>query len=1341
MKTFFQICLACLSLSGFGFLAAAETGKIGERPYEMVWADRTSDDHVPLVDFENLDGWTVETAFSDATFARSREQQLWGDYVGHLSYKAGYLESDPNFADKLAKESVFVRAPEPIAIPRPFDCVNFWICGNNWEWMPDPSTPKTGINIVLLDSAGSRQRFPLGAVNWKEWWLMHHKFSPEQLAALGDSPRFEGFEVVRGSNQEFRELYFDNLSFFKEELKPLEYEPRPRRGIELPEGQTLGNNIGPDRLPFPNREETILPTNLSQSFRNEIEILRQETEKSASPSASAGSTALLKYVGNDGTLVWTYAPRTGTLGDLTVGWTDPNGKTTTFRPNVDGELLFENDDDSETAARLLELRQEEDTVLAKWEKGKFEYLFRFRPLQKSLLIDIACRGGAVRNVSLGHVEGAPNPRIFPIPYLTGHHANRPSTLVMGPAEEPLFFLQLVDHTRSNASELFFTSKIEGEQVATNGGSRYLPKTDGTYNDCFERIFLTVAPKFEEVLPNIPNEESPWKSVTGERVWFAFPASNHESDYNFWKKVRRYGLEKMLITDHETLWRDGGESFTFRTRAAPGKGGDEGQREYTCKMHELGYYYGPYNNYTDYSPTNEYWNEDWLTRKADGNWRNAWARCYNAKPAIVVQVEPKITEIIQKKFGFNTAYCDVHTAVFPWSYVDYDARVPGAGTFGATFYSYGEILLHQRKIWGGPVYSEGNNHWYYCGIVDGNYAQDQSYRFPENPWLVDFDLLKIHPRCCNFGMGNPEMFYKQVPKTQTPLERDAVLDRFLAATLAFGHTGFFALEFGLPGAFRSYFVLQQLHQRYASQSVRDIQYADAKGNLFPSSLAIANEAFRENRIRVEYEDGLTIFVNGNAKASWSCPEIKQSLPPNGWYVLDPKKEITAQSLVIDRLTPEPHRSDYVDSPRYLFADARGKLIRFDRLLCDGQLIVLKNADSPWEVIPGIQGDRGSTNFAVRLEEDRDATAVGLDFDGREIGPARTRYSRGFVHIEPLKDAVSYLLTPKPQSQETAAVLPRSDRTIAVPGEAVPVIIGEKETRLPIPEDAKVNTVYWVETEAGPIDFEIKNLCDVRVDWHDVSKSLSYSLRCNRQEETTLFTSVYQGDRVIESSVRTESPNGRSSTGAKTIPHEQPQTEPICLKIVARLDGNETTQELFFQLKTEEKIRVFDPIPNRFENGFCFRGGTPEPLDEKNGAEAYPDEPFCGNRKQPGWSVHPPYIGGTGYTFLLSEPIVVPNEKDVVFSAEVGIRNGGAKSDGILYKVLIVEGNDETKAAELWCTKNDWQEIRADLTPWAGKTIRLRLIADVGPADDSNADWAAWGKMQLRSDKPELMTTLE
>ena len=108
-------------------------------------------------------------------------------------------------------------------------------------------------------------------------------------------------------------------------------------------------------------------------------------------------------------------------------------------------------------------------------------------------------------------------------------------------------MALVDHYRSNASALWAVNGVADDGVAYNGGSRYLPKTDGRRNDCFERLFLTVSPRFEEVLPNIPNPKSPWMHVAGERLWSAHGASNREHDYALWKKVARYGMTKMV--DH------------------------------------------------------------------------------------------------------------------------------------------------------------------------------------------------------------------------------------------------------------------------------------------------------------------------------------------------------------------------------------------------------------------------------------------------------------------------------------------------------------------------------------------------------------------------------------------------------------------------------------------------------------------------------------------------------------------------------------------------------------------------------------------------------------------------
>ena len=1025
--------------------------KVGKRPYEMDWAGRTKDTRPPLVDFENLDNWAVHVRDAAASWRRSREQQIWDHYVGKLVYRGTGQ-----------RPTITIRPPKPVSFTPPVDCVNLWVYGNNWGWAPDPTTPPVGIDVLLVTPTGVEHAVHLGVVRWKEWFLMHARMTPELVEAFGQGGAFSGIRITGARNKEDRTLYFDNLAIYKEVLRPLVFEPRPKRGVEPLPGQSVGTNTGPGKLPFPTREETILPDNLTAQFQT---TLQEE-----------GGQFVFRYEGADGQLVYRYRPATGTLGDITAEWVGRGGA---FRPMEGGGLLLIGPDKPTPTPpeplKLLRCQRQGNEVESVWQcpwQGQpIELAYTLRLWQKSLVVDVRCLGGHVGEVRFGAAAGVQNPRLVTLPYLTGDSHHRPAVLVLGPPEKPLFLMGLVDHCRSNASELFFLNEVKGDRAVYNGGARYLPRTDGRRNDCFERLFLTISPRFEEVLPNVPNPKSPWMHVAGERVWRAHGASNRQQDYALWKRVARYGMSKILITDHETGWRDGGESFTFRTRAAPGKGGDEGQADYARKVRALGFRYGIYNNYTDYAPVNEHWDEDCVTRLPDGSWRTAWPRCYNPKPARAVEFEARLAPIIQKKFQLDTGYCDVHTAVRPWHYVDYDARVPGAGTFAATFYAYGEIMLHQKATWNGPVYSEGNNHWYYCGLTDGNYGQDQAARLDENPWLVDFDLRKLHPLCCNFGMGNLGMFFGRGEGLgDTPEERDRRLDRFLAATLAFGHTGFLVLEGGIPTAARSYFALQQIHAAYAQQTAVDIRYADQSGRLLPSTEAVATGAFRRNQIVTTYSNGLKVWVNGHPTETWKTSEVE--LPPNGWFVQDPSGKLAAFSACRNG-----HRVDYVDSPEYLYADGRGRLTRFDKAVTDGQAAAIKRPDGRLELIP-IQK---CTVLGVWLGGGS-GEAIGLNEEGRELGPTPTRFSRGLVHIAPeaLQEAAdkkvfSYLLRPTPKPQLAI----QSDRTEVVPGETVR-IVGKTEHTYQVPADAKPGQVLWIERDGAWIDFRVVALVDAAME---------------------------------------------------------------------------------------------------------------------------------------------------------------------------------------------------------------------------------------------------------------------
>jgi hypothetical protein len=1281
-----MFCLRTFVLLGCVLLlpTIAPAGEVvGQRPYEMDWARRTQDNHPALVTFENLDGWSVACVDAEASVVRSREQQLWDSYVAKVTYRGTGR-----------KPVVMLKPPKPLPLPRPADSINFWVYGNNWAWVTDASTPPVEIAVLLATADGRELRVPMGNVRWREWWVMHRRLTPEQLEALKQGGSLVAILISGGRNKEDRVLYFDNLSVYQEALPALKYLPRPERGIAMFPGQGTGTNSGPGKLPFPTREETILPDNLTKDFKVTLD-------------ESAGQYTF-HYRGADGHLTYRYRPSAGSLGDVRACW---EGLTPEFQPMDTGGVWLTDKENTPAVApektELVRCRRVGDTVESTWRvragAAVAEVTYTLRLWQKSLVVDVRCLGGAVGEVRFGRALGVQNPRLVTLPYLTGG-AQRPAVLVMGPAEKGCFLFGLVDHCRSNASMLTAVNEIARDGVRYNAGATYSPKTDGRRNDCFERLLLTISPRFEEILPNVPNPKSPWMHVAGERVWRAHGAS----------KVARYGMAKILITDHETGWRDGGESFTFRTRAAPGRGGDESQAEYARKIRALGFRYGIYNNYTDYAPVNEFWNEDWVTRLSSGEWRTAWARCYNPKPSRAVEAEAELAPIIQKKFRLSTAYCDVHTAVTPWAYCDFDARVPGAGTFAATFYAYGEIMLHQKKTWRGPVYSEGNNHWYYCGLTDGNYGQDQVARLAESPWLVDFDLRKLHPLCCNFGMGAPDMFYGRRSEKRTAENRDVWLDRFLAATLAFGHTGFFVMEGGTPSMARSYFALQQIHARYAQQAAVQIRYADAQGHLLDTSAAVAGDAFRRCQIATRYEDGLEVFVNGHTTENWTVEG--HCLPPNGWYVRDPSGRLTAWSMLVDG-----HRADYVDSPDYLYADGRGRLTRFPRAECDGQMVALRHGPGAIEIIPF---ERANV-LALDLDG-RSATAVMLDAERQAIAPVDTRTSRGLVHVIPAAKAVSYLLHPgeKPAQSLTCP------RHCVVPGETV-TVAGVGRHEFAVPANAKPGSILWRQFGDAWIDFAVLPLVDADLVIVEGQYRLTLTSHAPRPHDAQAsFDGQSRSVHLV--------PGEQASVQWAFSRPTKEEVRPLKLSVAA---GPLRYEQTWLQ-KSHSAIVPVATLSHEFTAGQCVRKRVEESILPDSGAQVHRGETSSGDVRLPSIAMHPPYKHGTGYSFALFEPIALPAAPKAALRAKIGKGDGSDPGDGILFQVAVVEpGGRKTIVAKRQWIEHAWTPIEADLSAWAGRTVRIQLIADVGPKDNSSGDWAAWHAPQLESLKPEMQTSLE
>ena len=759
------------------------------RPYEFVRANRTVDDVPPLVDFEDGKAWCATAADAAASCEISQEEQLFGKNTLKLSY-----------CGKGASPRVTLAPPQLIALPKTFDTLYVWVKGNHFGTggNTDLGVPNPELSAVFRLAQGGDMKVSLSKIVWPDWHQVNRRFTEAERAKLAGAS-FAGFELSGGTQAETLSLFFDNIAVFVDDLtSPLGVRPRARRNLKPLRGAVEGLNTGAGTLPFPTREDTIIPV--------------------------------------------TEEPKDG---DLLAKF---NG----------GAVKGERPD-------LLEVTTH--------RKGR------------SLIVDLYAPAGAVTAVSSGTASEAKVVKRFTVPYLAYGHGKARLNIEL--LEGGWYRSAVFDWYRSNASEIGASGDAQAMM--------YHPKTDGTFNPVSERIVITVSRNFADVLPVIPNPVSPHKAITGTHAWRAHGTSDHAFDREFWREVKKAGIEHVVVNDHETMWRDRGESFTFRTEAAPGRGGDAGAADYSRFMRlDLGYVYGPYNNYTDFSPMNAHWRRNLVSRSRDGSLTTAWFRCYAPKAVFAPEYCERILPAMQAKFAFNTAYCDVHTAIPPWRRTDYDARVPGAATFAQTFYAWGELMLIQKRYWKGPVYSEGGQQFLLSGLTDGNYGQDRGYDFFTLPWIVDFDVLRIHPLECNFGMGTLAMFSpgktpeersRHRPHTPTEKERDELLDTFMTATVAFGHAPFLVLDYcfvpskafgpayhgatkmdmenGLPVALKSYAMVQPIAARYTQAEAVRIAYFDADGNALTSSDAIASGAVARNQLLVEYSDGTFVVANGNA----------------------------------------------------------------------------------------------------------------------------------------------------------------------------------------------------------------------------------------------------------------------------------------------------------------------------------------------------------------------------------------------------------------------------------------------------------------------------------------------
>ena len=114
---------------------------------------------------------------------------------------------------------------------------------------------------------------------------------------------------------------------------------------------------------------------------------------------------------------------------------------------------------------------------------------------------------------------------------------------------------------------------------------------------------------------------------------------------------------------------------------------------------------------------------------------------------------------------------------------------------------------------------------------------------------------------------------------------------------------------------------------------------------------------------------------------------------------------------------------------------------------------------------------------------------------------------------------------------------------------------------------------------------------------------------------------------------------------------------------------------------------------------------------------------------GYYAQPPWITGAGCVWR-DIPVRLPagTTLRLLFSMALKSpsRDSDGRSDGADYKVFVVEdGGGATEIHSGLVKSYEWANCSADLSPWAGKDVTVRLWNGSGPAGDVNYDRCLWG----------------
>jgi hypothetical protein len=610
--------------------------------------------------------------------------------------------------------------------------------------------------------------------------------------------------------------------------------------------------------------------------------------------------------------------------------------------------------DEEIERHFVSSEQVGDAIEARWQfrRGSelADFLFRLRIEGKSLIVELEGGAGKVAGIDLGYVSGAIHPRPVRVPYFS-FGDDQPVIL----STAGVFISSLLDWYHSQASSMQgVVSGVADQVMHLNGGCRYEQTSDGRRVALRDRWVLTVSRRFEEVLPTQPTiGEHKAMPLSPELLWCRLPdmAAGEEAYVEAYEQLRMFrqaGLNDLLILHPDSTWHDGvGGAPTLDTIGAESKGGDDAFHEYLDAVKDLGYGYGLQASFRDITPHDTSWSSDRVALDGEGEFAVTGPGRYLLKPSQTAEIAGSRIKRLVDEYGAAFVYLSDHAERPPWERVDFDADSAAPSSFAATLRSEQALLSSLASSHGVPVVGNGGSHWLYSGLLSGCVAGIGGERPAAQPLLVDFARSQLREGYINAGLGTPEQYFGVEIPAEERDSRSQWLDRYLAATLAFGHAGLLPdlEQWGLPAVAKTYYLLRRLQPHYLGVPVDSIHY-QRDGNLLETTEALVAGAHELSQVRVNYRNGLQLHVNCSPDEDWTVSideETHYRLPPGSFLARGPG------DLLVYSADTGSGRIDYAGCDEYVYCDTRGQRLTLGALTLTGAA-VLTHEDWVIDVYP-------------------------------------------------------------------------------------------------------------------------------------------------------------------------------------------------------------------------------------------------------------------------------------------------------------------------------------------------------------------------------------------------------